>query len=132
MPYAAYDAPSAVASVMIANADGSGVRKLVSRKASVTLGFYQEVRWSPDGQRIAAQTSEADPQGLDSELLEIDVATGAEKPMSTPRWRGISDFCWLPDGSGLLLAAREKSGNPAQLYVVSWILPVRHAGFPMI
>src|ERR1700720_2038296 len=120
MTYAAYDVPSAIASIMVANADGSGVRKLISRKASVTLGSYQEVRWSPDGKRIAAQTSEADPQGLDSELLEIDVATGVEKPMLTRRWRGISDFCWLPDGSGLLLAAGEKSGNPAQLYVVSY------------
>ncbi len=120
MTYAAYDVPSAIASVMIANADGSGVRKLISRKASVTLGSYQEVRWSPDGRRIAAQTSEADPQGLDSELLEIDVATGVEKPMFTRHWRDISDFCWLPDGSGLLLAAGEKSGDPAQLYVVSY------------
>ena len=120
MTYAAYDVPSAIASVMIANADGSGVRKLISRKASFELGSYQGVRWSPDGRRIAAQTSEADPEGLDSKLLEIDVATGVEKPMFTRHWRGISDFCWLPDGSGLLLAGGEKSGNPAQLYVVSY------------
>jgi serine/threonine protein kinase len=120
MTYAAYDVPSAIASVMIANADGSGVRKLISRKASVTLGSYQEVRWSPDGRRIAALTSEADRQGLDSELLEIDVATGREKAMFTRRWRFINDFCWLPDGSGLLLAAAEKSAAPAQLYIISY------------
>src|SRR6202041_978693 len=49
MTHAAYDVQSAIASVMIANADGSGVRKLSSRKASFELGSYQGVRWSPDG-----------------------------------------------------------------------------------
>ncbi len=83
--YAEYDVPSSTASVMIANADGSGVRKVISRKATVALGYDQRVRWSPDGQRIAALVSEADPQGLSAGLLEIDITKGTEKPMFTRR-----------------------------------------------
>jgi Tol biopolymer transport system component len=68
---------------MVANADGSGARKLAARKASMTYytGAYSMVRWSPDGQRIAALVSTADPSGQTDGLVEIDVATSREKPM---------------------------------------------------
>ena len=36
------------------------------------------------------------------------------------RWASISDFSWLPDGSGLLLAAKDKSSAPIQLWIVTY------------
>lgn len=36
------------------------------------------------------------------------------------RWAGIFDFSWLPDGSGILLAAKEKTSSPGQLWIVTY------------
>jgi serine/threonine protein kinase/Tol biopolymer transport system component len=109
--------------VMVANADGSGARELTARKVS---GYpaqgkaFDNVKWSPDGQRIATLVTDADPSGQTDGLIEIDVATGKEKPMPGRRWAGIFDFSWLPDGSGLLLAARDKTSAPVQLWIVTY------------
>jgi Tol biopolymer transport system component/predicted Ser/Thr protein kinase len=120
MTYASYDVSAAKADLMEASANGSGTRKIGSRKASLLLGSYQLAEWSPDGRHIAAVVSEADPKGQDAELVEIEVATGREKPMSVRRWHQVNDFSWLPDGSGLLLAAQDKAETPVQLWIVSY------------
>ena len=46
-------------------------------------------------------TSEARAEPFTT-LVEVDVASGVEKPMSGRGWRSLKDFTWLPDGSGLL------------------------------
>jgi serine/threonine protein kinase/Tol biopolymer transport system component len=122
MAYATFDHSSSEGVLMVANADGSGARKLAARKASLTYytGAYSMVRWSPDGQRIAALVSNADPNGQADGLVEVDVSTSKEKAMPGRRWPGISDFSWLPDGSGLLLAAKDKSSAPVQLWIVTY------------
>ena len=122
MAYATFDQSSNEGVLMVANADGSEARKVAARKASMTYyaGAYSIVRWSPDGQRITALVSTADPSGLTDGLVEIDAATSREKPMPGRRWPGISDFSWLPDGSGLLLAAKDKSSAPIQLWIVTY------------
>ena len=122
MAYATFDHSSSEGVLMLANADGSEARKVAARKASMTFytGAYSMVRWSPDGQRIAASVSTADPSGQTDGLVEIDVATSKEKPMPGRRWPGISDFSWLPDCSGLLLAAKDKSSAPVQLWIVTY------------
>jgi Tol biopolymer transport system component len=120
MAYATFNHSSNEGVLMVANADGSGVGKLAARKASSTYytGGYSMVRWSPDGQRIAALVSNADSNGQADGLVEVDVSTSKEKAMPGRRWPGISDFSWLPDGSGLLLAAKDKSTAPIQLWIV--------------
>jgi Tol biopolymer transport system component len=122
MAYATFDHSSSEGVLMVGNADGSEARKVAARKASMTFytGAYSMVRWSPDGQRIAALVSNADPSGQTDGLVEIDVATSREKPMPGRRWPGMSDFSWLPDGSGLLLAAKDKSSAPIQLWIVTY------------
>jgi Tol biopolymer transport system component/predicted Ser/Thr protein kinase len=109
--------------VMVANADGSGARELTARKVSghpAQGKVIENVKWSPDGQRIATLVTDADPSGQTDGLIEIDVATGKGKPMPGRRWRDIYDFSWLPDGSGLLLAARDKTSAPVQLWIVTY------------
>jgi Tol biopolymer transport system component len=78
------------------------------------------VKWSPDGKRIATFITEFDPSGNNFKLAEIEVATGTQKLAQGSSWRWISDFTWLPDGSGFLVAAQEKSGVPEQLWMVSY------------
>ena len=120
LTYALLDIQSSKVGVMIAKADGEGPRKLAEYPGSVASSGYV-LRWSPDGRHIAAVVkSLADPNGLTVGLLEIDIATGREKPIPSRHWREILDSTWLPDGSGLLLAALAKTGADPQLWIVSY------------
>jgi eukaryotic-like serine/threonine-protein kinase len=122
MTYANFDVPSAEGRVILANADGGGVRELATRKASGSFDTagYWKVQWSPDGHRLAAGVYDADLSGNGYKLIEIDVATGTQKSMRGPNWRYITDFTWLPDGSGILLSASERAGGNTQLWIVSY------------
>jgi eukaryotic-like serine/threonine-protein kinase len=118
--YATFDVPASEGHLMVANADGTGARKVAMHKASVAYGSYRVVHWSPDGQRIIALVSERNQSGMLDGLIEIDIAAGTEKPMPGRRWRGASDFNWLPDGSGVLIAAQDRTAAPEQVWVVSY------------
>lgn len=120
MAYASDDLPSGVARLFIAKSDGSEPRQLASHKISFPSECYVIIRWSPDGRRIAAVNYLAQQNSNAFGLVEVDIATGREQPIAGRAWRYVSDFSWLPDGSGLLLAAQEKTGIPSQLWVVSY------------
>ena len=122
MAYATLNIRSGEGHLMLANADGSGSRQLAVRKVSGTASVngYDTVGWSPDGRRIVAGVNDPDPSGLNWKFVEIDVATGAQKLMPVRGWRDLVDFTWLPDGSGFLIAAQDKTGMPIQLWNVSY------------
>ncbi len=107
--------------VMIANADGAAPRKLATRKTGTQYGFFNTARWSPDGKRIVGIVTDGnDPNGQGGGLEQVDVSTGKISPVPGRRWRDIQDFAWLPDGSGFVLAALEKTGAPTQLWILSY------------
>jgi serine/threonine protein kinase len=107
--------------IMVANRDGSGGRLGASERAVGLDVEFTGVRWSPDGKRLAVPRTDADdPGGLAASLSEVDLATGKVSRMAGRRWRSIRGLTWLPDGSGLLLAALNKSGSPDQLWLVTY------------
>ncbi len=121
MTFAMLDAQSGRVQVMIASANGNGARRLAEYPGSVAANGTYRVRWSPDGQRLAAlDLNINDPNGLVNGLLEVDVATGKQRPMPGKHWRGVVDFTWLPDGSGILLAAVPRTGIEPQLWMVTY------------
>ncbi|HLK03916.1 MAG TPA: hypothetical protein VKT53_05705, partial [Candidatus Acidoferrum sp.] len=121
MAYAYDDLAAGESRLLIAKTDGSEPRQIASHKISSPGQVFTVIRWAPDGRRIAA-TSASARKGTGSlfEFIEVDVATGREKAIAGRGWRNVSDFNWLPDGSGLLLAAQEKTGVPSQLWVVGY------------
>jgi Tol biopolymer transport system component len=104
---------------MVAAADG-GAARTVSVIKDAMRGAYPVLRWSTDARRIIFALYSADPNGLNYGLVEIDAITGAQKPMQGRRWRQVNDLAWLPDGSGVLLAAQDKTGIPSQIWIVSY------------
>jgi eukaryotic-like serine/threonine-protein kinase len=120
MAYVSDDLSAGESRLFIAGADASAPRKLSSRKVAYPAGSYLAVRWSPDGRRIAASVATSSQTGQFLGLIEVDVATGREQPIAGRTWRNVNDFTWLPDGSGLLMAAQEKTGIPSQLWIVSY------------
>jgi len=117
--YMLSDPAKSESKLMIANQDGSELHPLTSERGA--YGGLLGARWSPDGKRFAGLRIESkDPNGLQASLVEIDARTGKVKPMQGRHWRAIWNFSWLPDGSGLLLAAQERTGLPPQVWLVAY------------
>ena len=90
--------------VLIAKADGSGERVLVTRPALLSL---VGPAWSPDGRTVALKTLET-AKGLRNVLWAVSVADGSVREVYSAPF-GIGRPRWLPDGSGLLVAMRDPS-----------------------
>ena len=121
LAYATGNSDETEVQLMISNPDGTNARKLAEKPTTATaVTDYGIVRWFPDGKKIAVTTGEAGNPDALSGLTEVDITTGTQKPMPGRRWRQINDFTWLPDGSGLLLAAEDKTATPAQLWIMSY------------
>jgi serine/threonine protein kinase len=100
---------------LIAKADGSGERVLVTRSA---INALFGPAWSPDGKTVALTSLET-AKGLRGVLWAVSVADGSVRevysntlPIGRPRW--------LPDGSGLLVAM----GTPPGLSGTTLVHPV--------
>ena len=119
MVYGVGDPQTGALGLTVAAADGSGARTVAVIKDAFH-GVYPLVRWSTDARRIIFAIYGADANGLNYGFVEIDASTGAKKLMRGRRWRQVNDFDWLPDGSGILVAAQDKTGIPSQLWIVSY------------
>ncbi len=120
LAYTKSDFEKEESALMVANFDGSEAHKLATRKMSMLSGYYVMAAWSPDGKKIASFVIDPTVDGQNYKLVEVDTTSGAEKPIKGGGWRQINNMRWLPDGSGLLLAALRKSATQAQLWVVSY------------
>jgi eukaryotic-like serine/threonine-protein kinase len=100
-------------SLMISNIDGSAERPLAVRKPPERT-FRGGVgprssAWSPDGKTIVCPVDNRDGGDVYSIVVAIDVASGQEKPIGSQTFPEIREVAWLPDGSGLLMTAVDKS-----------------------
>jgi Tol biopolymer transport system component/DNA-binding winged helix-turn-helix (wHTH) protein len=90
-------------SLWIADAvNGSNERKLVVRKRPVRIS---DNRFSPDGRSIAFAYGQSANQSQDFGVAGVDLNTGQERDLSTEKFFNIRSIAWLPDQSGLLIAA---------------------------
>jgi serine/threonine protein kinase len=98
--------------LMVANADGTGVRQLAGRHGDEFFyaGEFSCVSWSPNGKTLAA------PVGSNSEnfmsVVSVAVDTAEIKFFTPQRWQTVAQVIWLIDGNGLLVTAQEPGSNP--------------------
>lgn len=104
--------------VMVANADGTGERKIAVRKFP---NFFRSLSWSPDGKSIACGAGSHVPV-YNSYVVEIPVEGGPEKPISAQSWTFIGQVEWLHDGNGLIVAASEQAAGSTDSSQI-WFLP---------
>jgi Tol biopolymer transport system component/DNA-binding winged helix-turn-helix (wHTH) protein len=119
---ASYPSPGQSA-LLIANADGSGVRTVmsVSEPEILAPGFFIAPAWSPAGDRIAVTVRNADKRS--ARLLTVDVATGAVRPFSTTF--GTASFAsWMPDGSGIVFIGTAQSNPSVEFGSRIWFQPL--------
>ncbi|HEX8185849.1 MAG TPA: protein kinase, partial [Blastocatellia bacterium] len=99
--------------LIVANADGSEEQKLAVRKQPDT--FVRPV-WSPDGKIIACAVRSF-ARGFRMEVVEIQVASGAERTITPQKWLAIGGLDWLSDGSGLMMSALEEKPTSGRLQI---------------
>ena len=104
--------------LVLANADGTNQQTIATRQRP--NNFFSSVvpAWSPDGSKIACvgqYGSEGAPR-----VLEVDIKTRSERPITSSKWGNMRGVAWLPDGNGLLLAASEETSPILQIWYISY------------
>lgn len=79
--------------------------------------WNSQMSWSPDSERVAICGRNADGQ---AKILDYSIKNKSGEYFSTPNFSEIDDVLWLADGSGLLITAKEKSGEPYQIRRIAY------------
>ena len=116
MAFVRNDVLKAESFLIVSDPSGAHETILATRHVDKDTGSFYHVSWSPDGKTIATDVSDPAADGLYYHLLNVSVSDGSIQPFSSVRWRTVNDISWLPDQSGILLAAQEKTGAPQQIY----------------
>lgn len=90
--------------LLTANVDGSGERKIATRKLPDYFAFDGGPSWSPDGKLIACGAGSFSGN-LSATIISVPVAGGPETTLARQSWVSVSRVLWLADGSGLIVAA---------------------------
>lgn len=115
-----YDGKTKDSAIVVSDADGSNERQLAIRKSPETFAFPA---WSPDGQAIAFALFGNDKDGYYTFIGDAQLADGKQSIISGARWRQVTGVLWLPDKSGILIAARDRAsapGSPTQIWQVTY------------
>ncbi len=90
--------------LIVANLDGTGERKLLTRKRPDYFSF-EGPSWSPDGRVIACGAGGYDTAESYMNVVAVNADDGTTKELSPQRWTWVGQVAWLGDGSGLLAIA---------------------------
>jgi len=109
-------------SLMIANTDGSGEPRAIA-VAKAPNGFsLSGPSWSIDGKRIACGMVNGAGGGY-STVVEVPVDGGDPAPIDLAKWASIGRVVWLPDMSGLVIAAQPESSS---IGTQIWFVPYKN------
>ena len=103
-----------VSPLFIANADGTNERRFTSFEKIRQL---QRSAWSPDGKVIASVYYNS---GHDN-ILAVQVADGASKPILPQDWNYLLNLTWLPDSKGLMTnGIKDDADQNFQIWQISY------------
>ena len=108
--------------LITAKADGTGERELATAPVQSefsTLRNNSGPAWSPDGKVIACPIMSKGDQ-MHMEVVAVRVNDGSLNVIGSRRWFLIGQLGWLSDGTGLMMAAQEKT--PPQSTPQIWLI----------
>jgi dipeptidyl aminopeptidase/acylaminoacyl peptidase len=98
--------------LLVANADGTGQRQLLSRKLPEYVDYPA---WSPDGKVIVASSM----SGEGARLIRVEPDSGAERPAGNQVWDFLRYPVWL-DGHTLVASVRPSRRASERLLLLSY------------
>lgn len=107
--------PNDYCSLFIADVDGKNERRILTRAEPIRIADNQ---FSPDGQSIAFAAGQSRTGSNEFELFRVDLYTGGESEITPHKFFNIKSLKWLPDGTGLLLTAREQFAHKFSIWKV--------------
>lgn len=106
--------------LMIATADGTTERKVASRMGYEAFSFGGPA-WSPDGRSIVCGAAFTESSGRFLTVVEVAIADGAMRYLTSQRWRALGRLSWLQDGKGIVFTATEqRAGSTSQLWYMDY------------
>ena len=104
--------------VIVANADGTEQRVVAQRREPL---FFSEVSpaWSEDGKSLACAVLSS-AGGFRSTIVEVALADGSEKPITSHEWRLVEKVAWLRNNRSLIITAADQPSSPFQIWHVSY------------
>jgi Tol biopolymer transport system component len=111
------DRPNAESRLVLADA-GGGPEKVIARRPLASP--YAFTAWSPDGRAVALTAGTGGPAGQPVGVVEVDVATGRERPVGPQDWLYALAKVYLPGGEALLVVGqrRQDAGLTRHIYRV--------------
>ena len=103
--------------LMIAGGDGTREFTLATRKLSDP---FSSPAWSVDDKSIASSVGSPEVSGARMYPVEVRVADGTERPITSQRWMLLGSVAWLSDGSGLIVSGRDKGALTNWLWHISY------------
>lgn len=105
--------------LVTADADGKNQKDIIVRHRPQILSHEGHPSWSPDGKTIAFSGGISAGKRLLFVSL-YDVASGAEKNLTTEPFYDVNQTGWMPDGKSLIAIARQEGDNLRHLYRVGF------------
>ncbi|MEO8219011.1 MAG: protein kinase, partial [Acidobacteriota bacterium] len=124
--FARFDAVQRDRVLYVADADGTNERVVIKRRFPDF--FTWSVAWSPEGKRLAllmgtesttpvVKSGDDGPQGR-LHMYEVDVESGALRPLFPRGFPGVTSLVWLRDDTGFLVGVGGK--QPPQIWFVPY------------
>jgi Tol biopolymer transport system component len=110
--------PEGKTSLVVANADGTGEREVITWQRPNSLWNAVPPSWSPDGKKIAC-VGQFGSEGF-PRVVEVNIETGTETTITSQKWTSMRGVTWLPDMSGLLIVASEETSAFQQIWLISY------------
>jgi len=109
--------PIGESKLLVYDADGQSPRVVAMRTPPMTF-LQMRPAWSPDGRRLALWTSSAHEAGV-RDLVIVGVEDGRDRTVTRKQLHTIDGMVWLPDGSSVVVAAREAASAPLRLWRIA-------------
>jgi Tol biopolymer transport system component/DNA-binding winged helix-turn-helix (wHTH) protein len=114
------------AHLAFARRNGAGKSEFVSANADgveervLTRQNLQSPAWSPDGKLIAYSVGSASSGAENMSIHTLRLADGTTQELARRKWSYVGNKVWLPDGSGLIVCARDQQVNVNRLWFVAY------------